>query len=409
MLSSLASLSLLLLSSSTLLVEAAGPHQARGLNHRRAASHAKRLPTLPIDVHGRQLPGTVKIRKRSDGSAKCKVRASSSSSSVLAASSTYPTSSAGGQQVQSSAVALLSSSSAASPTSTTAAWVAPTTTATAEWVAPTTTTTTTTAQAATTTTTASGSTSTITPSSGQFWSKAGVAGMDSLPWLNTKLGWWYDWNVTPVGDSGAATPVSMLWGAGTADATDAARLAAFQALSYVPSYLLGPNEPDCSAGGGSAGLSVADTAALWNTYIGPYKARGSMLGSPAMCHQAAETFLPGFKAAISVDWDFTTVHINKNSMDGVRADLDHYATYGKPLWVTEFACVDDSSSFIPCTDQTKINTYINEIVDLLEADSRVMAYAYSDGMGLGSVWPTVSNGALSASGQTYLAAISKYH
>lgn len=30
----------------------------------------------------------------------------------------------------------------------------------------------------------------------------------------------------------------------------------------------------------------------------------------------------------------------------------------------------------------------------LFAPSRVMAYAYSDGMGLGSVWPTVSNGAL---------------
>ena len=139
MLSSLASLSLLLLSTSTLLVEAAGPHQARGglsSKHRRAA-HAKRLPSLPLDLQGRQLPGTVQIRKRSDGSAKCKVRPSSSSSAL--ASSTYPTSSAGGQssvvQVQSS-----TSSSAAAPTSTTAAWVAPTTTTTAEWVAPTTTT-----------------------------------------------------------------------------------------------------------------------------------------------------------------------------------------------------------------------------------------------------------------------------
>lgn len=40
-----------------------------------------------------------------------------------------------------------------------------------------------------------------------------------------------------------------------------------------------------------------------------------------LAEQAAETFLPSFKAAISVDWDFTTVHINKNSMAGVKADL----------------------------------------------------------------------------------------
>ena len=30
----------------------------------------------------------------------------------------------------------------------------------------------------------------------------------------------------------------MLWGAGTADGTDAARLAAFKALSYVPGYIV---------------------------------------------------------------------------------------------------------------------------------------------------------------------------
>lgn len=62
--------------------------------------------------------------------------------------------------------------------------------------------------------------------------------------------------------------------------------------------------------------------------------------------------------------------------------------------MTEFACVDDSSSFIPCTDQSEIDSYISQIVDLFEADDRVYAYGYSDGYGLGSVWPSVSNGQL---------------
>lgn len=86
-----------------------------------------------------------------------------------------------------------------------------------------------------------------------------------------------------------------------------------------------------------------------------------------------------------------------------------YNKYGKPLWVTEFACVDDSSSFIPCTDQGEINQYISDIVDLFESDSRVAAYAYSDGYGLGDVWPTTKNGKLSASGEAYLAALSRHH
>jgi hypothetical protein len=77
--------------------------------------------------------------------------------------------------------------------------------------------------------------------------------------------------------------------------------------------------------------------------------------------------------------------------------------------VSEFACVDDSTGFHPCTDQGEIDSFISDIVDLFEADDRVYAYAYSDGEGLGSVWPTVQNGALSPSGKAYLNAISKYH
>jgi hypothetical protein len=268
----------------------------------------------------------------------------------------------------------------------------------------------TTAPAATTKASSGGSVSgtALTPNG----NKAGVAGMDSLPFLSQKLGWWYDWNVQPNAygkNTNNAVAVNMLWGAGTADGTDASRLSAFKSLATTPKYLLGPNEPDCSAGGGSAGLTVGATATLWNTLIAPMGEKGALLGSPAMCKQAAEDFLTPFSKQISRPWDITTVHINKNNMDGVRKDLDHYAQYGKPMWVTEFACVDDSSSFIPCTDQNEINNYINNIVDLLEADSRVYAYAYSDGMGLGNVWPTVKNGKLSASGQTYLNAISKYH
>jgi hypothetical protein len=60
----------------------------------------------------------------------------------------------------------------------------------------------------------------------------------------------------------------------------------------------------------------------------------------------------------------------------------------------QFACVDDSTGFTPCTDQTVIDQYINDIVKLFEADSRVYAYAYSDGEGLGDVWPAFSNGQL---------------
>lgn len=157
-------------------------------------------------------------------------------------------------------------------------------------------------------------------------------------------------------------------------------------------------------------MSVSEGVQDWEQYIAPFKAKGTKLVSPSMCKQVAETWLKDFSEQITTDWDLTNVHINKNNMAGVNADLDHYASYGKPLWITEFACVDDSNGFTPCSDQGEINSFINDIVDLFEGDSRVAAYAYSNGEGLGSVWPmTTSSGDLSESGQTYLSAISKYH
>ncbi|WWC92615.1 uncharacterized protein L201_007574 [Kwoniella dendrophila CBS 6074] len=242
--------------------------------------------------------------------------------------------------------------------------------------------------------------------------KAGIAGGDAYDQCEAHIGWWYDWSANPSGHSGSPIAVPMLWGAGNVDGTDSTRLNVFKAITTAPQYILGFEEPDCSTWG-SANVDVGTAAALWNSLIGPWKAKGSTLLSPSMCHQAADAYtgyLSAFEKQISVPWDITNIHVNKNNMDGVKADIDYYYnTFGKPIWVTEFACVDDSTNFVPCTDQSEINNYINEIVALFEADDRVHAYAYSNGDGLGEVWPMYRNGAVTESGQTYINAIAKYH
>lgn len=65
--------------------------------------------------------------------------------------------------------------------------------------------------------------------------------MDSLPFIKQKLGWWYDWNVVPNSygtDVSNLVGVNMLWGAGTADSTDASRLSTFKSLTTTPKYLV---------------------------------------------------------------------------------------------------------------------------------------------------------------------------
>ena len=57
----------------------------------------------------------------------------------------------------------------------------------------------------------------------------------------------------------------MIWGAGTADGTDHARLQEFKGISHTPPYIIGFEEPDCAAGSGSAGFDVAT-----GKYIRPF-------------------------------------------------------------------------------------------------------------------------------------------
>lgn len=75
----------------------------------------------------------------------------------------------------------------------------------------------------------------------------------------------------------------MLWGGGHADATDAARLEQFKKIKSTPTYVLAYEEPDCVSGSGSAGMSVSEGVAGWESLIAPLGKKGSILGSPSMC------------------------------------------------------------------------------------------------------------------------------
>ncbi|CEJ91290.1 hypothetical protein VHEMI07012 [[Torrubiella] hemipterigena] len=244
--------------------------------------------------------------------------------------------------------------------------------------------------------------------------KAGSAGGRAVPFWKDHLGWWYDWTPKPSGhDKDGVLGVSMLWGSGNNGDQDAKRLKDFKDLKETPKYLLGFNEPDCSARDVSSHISVKDAVPLWNKYIVPEANNGSIVGSPSMCTQKDESWLNDFnKQALDKSWDFTAIHVYKLNMTGVQADIDHYWNkYKKPIWVTEFGCVDDQNGFKACTDQKVINQWIRDAVDLFEKNEHILAYAYTDGGGLGKAWlPTNNDGTtLSESGKTYLDAISKYH
>ena len=175
--------------------------------------------------------------------------------------------------------------------------------------------------------------------------------------------------------------------------------------------MMGFYEPDCDCPMSSSISDPTTGAQQWNQLIAPLAEQGTVLGSPSMCKQRAEDWLTPFLEAGATEWDVTNIHVNKNSLEGVKEDIEYYAsTYGKKLWISELACVDDQNGFTPCSDQGEIDNFLQEVVPWLEANETVVAYGPSNGEGLGDVWPLFkhdSDGELSATGQTYLSVLQK--
>lgn len=147
--------------------------------------------------------------------------------------------------------------------------------------------------------------------------KAGISAGDAYDAVKDHIGWWYDWSPNPP-SRGAPIAVPMLWGAGTVDHTDWQRYEDFKKLGGNPPYIIGFEEPDCAAGGGSAGMDVDTAARVWNELMAPWAGR-TVLISPSMCHQYAETYLePFFSKIDSSAVQVINVHINKKSGDEVR-------------------------------------------------------------------------------------------
>jgi hypothetical protein len=203
----------------------------------------------------------------------------------------------------------------------------------------------------------------------------------------------------------------MCWGDGHTGATDLNRFNEFKAITDTPEFMMGFYEPDWTPPD-SSDVNTSTAATIWNQYFAPMGQRGTKLLSPSMAKQKEETWLTPFKAAITYPWDYTSIHVNVNTLDKVEADVEYFLNkYQKPIWVSEFACVASSATeFQPCSNQSEIDQFINQVVPYFEQHPNITAYGYSTGDGLGTVWPlTDSKGNLQASGRTYLAAISKYH
>jgi hypothetical protein len=223
--------------------------------------------------------------------------------------------------------------------------------------------------------------------------------------LSTGISWWYNWALAPepaVASTHASLGVAyvpMVWGAGSLGGADAA-------LTADERYLLTFNEPDFTS---QANLTPEQAAALWPQVEQIADAHHLTIVSPALnycgggCNETDPFvwFDKFFAACPGCRVDALAVHWYACTRDALEHYIGQMKRYGRPIWLTEFACLDGGDTSLP-TEQA----YLADAVDYLEHEPAVVRYAWFTGR-----WdptPTIdllgADGQLTALGQQYVSA-----
>ncbi len=222
--------------------------------------------------------------------------------------------------------------------------------------------------------------------------------------LKAGVGWFYGWTTGP---SAAAKPVMaganmefvpMIWN-GSFKVADAVN-----AIPAGAKYLLGFNEPNF---GTQANLTPAKAAELWPQIEQIAAQKQLQIVSPATnycagnCNQT-DPFVwldDFFKACPNCKVDYVGVHWYACTLDALKDHVTKMKKYNKPLWVTEFACVDGGPWSV---DQVK--AYAIAASAWLEQEPSVFRYSWFSGR---TTLPNIAllgdSGALTAVGSAYVA------
>lgn len=204
--------------------------------------------------------------------------------------------------------------------------------------------------------------------------------------LSAGIDWWYNWSPAP--EAGAAAVyrelgvafVPMVWG-GTPDADEVSA-----SIPEGARYLLGFNEPNFIS---QANKTPSEAAALWPVLEEIAGRKNLQIGAPALnycgdCVSEGGTsytdpidYLDDFLAACNgCRIDFIPVHWYACNVDALKWYVDRFKKYGKPIWVTEFACGDNPHDQITLAVQ---KDYMRDAVAYLESEPAVARYAWFSG------------------------------
>jgi hypothetical protein len=220
------------------------------------------------------------------------------------------------------------------------------------------------------------------------------------------VSWWYDWGNEPAngGPPAGIEFVPMIWGTGALNGP----------IPGDARFLLGFNEPNFA---NQSNMTPQQAAQNWPFVQSLAAAQGiptvapglNFCGSPSDPSGCSDpnitdpyTFLRDFLAACpACEVDHIAVHWYNCDLPSLQAYIDGNSTlegwvqFGKPIWLTEFAC-DGSHS------EAEQQAYMEAAVPYLENNPHVFRYSWFSAAPIPSSLLQASDGSLTALGQAYV-------
>ncbi|WWC72096.1 uncharacterized protein I206_106056 [Kwoniella pini CBS 10737] len=154
---------------------------------------------------------------------------------------------------------------------------------------------------------------------------------------NTKgLKWYYNWSFWPM-SMGDIEYVPMIWGESSINDWD----------GNVPTgstYILGFNEPDQPSSAGGSNMNVTQGSLLHQKWTNKLVNKNIKIGSPAVARGGSWWFNGWLQACNGqCKFDFVPIHFYGTNANDLITYIKTFPSQGKPIWLTEVACLDFSS------------------------------------------------------------------
>ncbi|WFD07417.1 hypothetical protein MVES1_002781 [Malassezia vespertilionis] len=213
------------------------------------------------------------------------------------------------------------------------------------------------------------------PKFGLSW--ANKNSFDINNFINRNVGWYYSWDATP-GWKNATTDITfcpMLWGAKNAQDFNRRVTQDPNGKYNQGKCVLGINEPNQR---GQADMSPLEACSLMAQYVVPLKMHGFHIVSPATTSAPSGTdWMDEFRTTCPGVWsaiDSVALHFYDTSTTKFKKYVnDWHDRYGKPIWVTEYACQNFNGG-AQCSTQKTVDFHL-EMGNWFEQQDFVQAYA----------------------------------